>query len=317
MYTASSSLKFASAKSSRGSLRAVRAKPVARSITAHWRSPTNPHSSTETDGKDSPCIDFTGYLHNCSIRIPTTLTLRRPFSTTAPMKADSQVRATTYSKYSTCMRMIVRMNLDRPFRVITPTVDGDVLSVLAGADASFTPPQVRDLIGDHSIEGVRRSLNRLVREGVVTSSRVGQAFAYRLNRGHLAAPAVVAMAGLRVEFLSRVSSLVGSWRVGCEFAALFGSAATKRMTAESDIDLFVVRPNATDTENDRWRDQLDTLVTEIAAWTGNDARVLEMNASETQRGLRSSDRVLLDIRRHGIRLHGDVGYLQTGKRTAK
>ena len=59
------------------------------------------------------------------------------------------------------------MDFSRPMSVITPTVDGDVLTALAQADASFTPGRLHKVIGRHSEDGVRRALRRLVRQGVV------------------------------------------------------------------------------------------------------------------------------------------------------
>jgi len=75
--------------------------------------------------------------------------------------------------------------------------------------------------------------------------------------------------------------LIDTWSTPCDFAALFGSAATGRMTEGSDIDVFVVRPDSVVVEDDvQWHEQLDALATASTSWTGNDARVLEMSASE-------------------------------------
>ena len=71
---------------------------------------------------------------------------------------------------------MLRMILSRPFLAVTPTIDGDVLAVLARADASFTPPQVHGLIGSHSVAGVRNALVRLTGQGVLHSEQVGRAF---------------------------------------------------------------------------------------------------------------------------------------------
>jgi predicted nucleotidyltransferase len=135
--------------------------------------------------------------------------------------------------------IIIRMMLSRPFRLVTPTVDGDVLAVLARADAAFTPPQVRDLIDMRSVEGVRNALRRLTAQGIVTRERYGNAYVYRLNRAHVAARHIIGLAESGDEVLQRMREQLATWSVPCEFAALFGSAATGSMTEESDIDVLV------------------------------------------------------------------------------
>ncbi len=119
------------------------------------------------------------------------------------------------------------MLLQAPLAVVTPTIDGDVLAVLARAEASFTPPQVQAIVGRHSTEGVRKALKRLVAQGIVDADRVGNAVNYRLNREHLAAPAIIELANLRTTLLDRVAEHVDAWPVPARLVMLFGSAATQ------------------------------------------------------------------------------------------
>ncbi len=195
------------------------------------------------------------------------------------------------------------MDLGRPLSVVTPTVDADVLAVLAGADAEFTPPEIHRLIGDWSEDGVRRALRRLVETGVVAVERKGNAFLYRLNRRHLAADAIVELAGLRHHFIRLLQETLEAWAEPPAHAALFGSAARRQMRVDSDIDVFVVRP-ADATDDGTWRAQLYALQEQASAWTGNDVRVLEYSESEVEAGLAAGDPVLSDIRQDGIWLAG-------------
>ena len=201
------------------------------------------------------------------------------------------------------------MQLDRPLRTVTPTVDGDVLAVLGRADADFTPSAVKDLIGEHSVEGVRNALNRLAGQGIVEQRRAGAAYLYRLNRNHLAAVPLIALAGLCDTLLSQVCARIARWSVPCAYAALFGSAARGGMRADSDIDIFVVRPLDVAADDDVWQEQLRELGHDIVTWTGNDTQVLEYSASEVEQGFRDNDSVLLDIQAAGIRLGGPAEYL--------
>jgi predicted nucleotidyltransferase len=202
------------------------------------------------------------------------------------------------------------MDLNRPFAVVSPTVDADVLGALAGAEASFTGRQLHRVIGRHSERGVRNALQRLAGQGIVTRTRVGASDVYALNRSHVAAPYVEGLGQLRQELIRRIVAEIASWAPPAEFAALFGSAARGDMRPDSDIDLFVVRPDATDPDDDRWSTQLAALAQNVSAWTGNDARFLELSAREVRAGIRADEAVLSDIRTEGIHLHGTRDYMK-------
>lgn len=201
------------------------------------------------------------------------------------------------------------MILNRPLEAVTPTVDGDVLAVLARADAAFTPPQVRDLVGRHSVAGVRNALNRLTDQGLVHSEQVGRAFIYRLNRDHVAAPHVVALAEAGQTVVQRMRELLASWATPPDYAALFGSAATGKMTTSSDLDVLIVRPTTVDLDDEAaWHDQLDDFALSCTRWTGNDTRVLELSSAQVRNGA-TTDRVLRAIAREGILLAGPMEFL--------
>jgi predicted nucleotidyltransferase len=206
--------------------------------------------------------------------------------------------------------IIMPMNLARPLEVVTPTVDADVLRVLAGADASFTGRQVHQVAGRHSERGVRNALHRLVEQGVVSRERVGAADKYALNREHLAAPHIEALANLRSELIARVRAELEAWHPAAEYVAVFGSAARGDMRPDSDIDLLVVRPTQVALDDDRWRAQVDALTRQVTAWTGNDTRALELAADEIRR--RSNAAIVREVARDGITLHGPESYLRRG-----
>ncbi|MBU3701618.1 MAG: nucleotidyltransferase domain-containing protein [Acidimicrobiia bacterium] len=200
------------------------------------------------------------------------------------------------------------MQLHRPFLTVTSAVDGDVLTVLARADAEFTPPEIQRLSAHRSVEGIRASLDRLVEQGVVERRVVGRAGVYRLNRRHLAAGPIVSLAALGEELIVRLRVLFEGWSEPAEFAALFGSGAKGTMRAGSDLDLFVVRPQRIDSESTSWREQIADLEDQVSVWTGNDTRVLEMGSDDCRSGVRGGAKVLIDIARDGIVLAGPLEY---------
>jgi predicted nucleotidyltransferase len=186
--------------------------------------------------------------------------------------------------------------------VITPTLDGDVLTALAGGRGKLTGRQVARMIGA-SQEGVRRSLERLVRQGIALRERAGTAWLFQLNRQHLAAPYIEGLAFLRLELIRCLREQIRGWKIPPISVVLFGSAARGEATADSDIDIAVVRPAQIDAEEAHWRDQIVDLEASTMAFTGNDTRVLEFSEVEL-RGRRRREPVLESAAREGIELFG-------------
>jgi predicted nucleotidyltransferase len=206
------------------------------------------------------------------------------------------------------------LELSRPLATVTPTLDGDVLAVLAVHEAAFTTGQLHRVLGRYSEEGIRKVLQRLAGQGIVRADRVGNAFAYRFNREHLAAEYVIGLAGLRVKLLERIQTTLGSWKPEPKYGALFGSAARGSMTAESDIDLILIRPD--DVDEDRWGLQVGSLAADVSRWTGNDARILEFTVTEiATRG--RDEPVLADVLRDGLTVAGRHAWLAAQIRKRK
>jgi hypothetical protein len=208
------------------------------------------------------------------------------------------------------------MNLARPLSVVTPTLDGDVLAVLAGAEQAFSARQVHRLVGHASEQGVRKTLGRLERQGIVIADSAGAGRLYRLNRAHVAAPHIAALAGLREGLVAGLRTLVGAWIPAPAYAAVFGSFARRQGGPESDLDLFVVRPQEIDEDDPQWRSQVDELTAAASAWTGNDARVVEYGAHEVRARVALGDDVLDAIRREGIELAGTAAVMRRQRRAS-
>jgi len=170
------------------------------------------------------------------------------------------------------------MELQRPMATVTPTLDGDVLAVLALHDVAFTTGQLHQMLTRHSESGIRKVLQRLVEQGVVLSDRVGNAFAYRLNHDHLAAAHILGLARLQETLLRRIEDRLASWAPPPPYAAVFGSAARGAMSPGSDLDLLLIRPNGVD--SDIWEAQANDLAADVTHWIGNDTRILEFTAAD-------------------------------------
>ncbi len=206
------------------------------------------------------------------------------------------------------------MELSRPLATVTPTLDGDILAVLARHDTAFTTGQLHRILIKPSEEGIRKALRRLTKQGIVQSERVGNAFAYLLNRDHLAAEHIVGLARLQEKFLERLENRLESWEIPPVYAAVFGSAARGSMTVDSDLDLLLVRPN--DVEEDLWETQVNELVSDVTRWTGNDTRPLQFAAGElTTQGV--NEPVLRSVLKDGLTVAGNRAWLAQQLRNGK
>lgn len=79
------------------------------------------------------------------------------------------------------------------------------------AEAAFTTGQLQRMLPKGSTPGIRHALQRLVEQGIVEAEQVGRAWQCRLNREHLAAGPVIALANLRRALLQRMEDELEGW----------------------------------------------------------------------------------------------------------
>jgi predicted nucleotidyltransferase len=171
------------------------------------------------------------------------------------------------------------MDWNNPLRSIAPTVDADVLQVLAGTHASLTGRQVSRLAG-RSYAQVHAVLARLVTEGLATVEQHGHANSFRLNRDHLLAGGILEILTSSSRAADVIRAEVSSWASPPVSVCLFGSAARGHAEPRSDVDLLVVRSDGIDQEDPRWRDAVAALAHRVEILTGNPAQVVELNEEE-------------------------------------
>ena len=206
------------------------------------------------------------------------------------------------------------MDLTHPLAVVTPTLDGGVLGVLALADAEFTSGQVHRILAGPSPRGVMKVLERLTGQGIVLRHQAGRAYLYRLNREHLAAPHIIALANQRSTLLERLAQVTSAWFIKPVFGAVFGSATRADHTVESDIDLFLV--HADDFDEQAWSNQTGLLAEQVFGWTGNDARVLNFAKSDVL-SRAGREPVLDEIANEGLVFVGEPNWLRKVIRTTR
>jgi DNA-binding transcriptional ArsR family regulator len=196
------------------------------------------------------------------------------------------------------------VDLGRPASVAMPAGTEAVIRVLAGTDGPLGVREVARLAGV-SANRASQVLSELADHGVVLVDERGAGRLCRLNRAHLAAEPLLALAGLRARLVEFLRSEVATWSHRPVHVSLFGSAARGDGTTGSDLDLLVVRPDSrSEAEDERWDDQLFASGQRIFSATGNRAAWLVTNPSDLRRAVKTGEAIVGEWRRDGIHLGG-------------
>lgn len=107
-----------------------------------------------------------------------------------------------------------------------------------------------------------------------------------LNREHVAAPAIEALARLWSEVFERIRREVDGWEVVPLLVGLYGSAARRDGDTGSDIDLLLVA------DADDAADRASDLASRIERWTGNSTHVVTIGATDLRRMRRVREPIL-------------------------
>ena len=227
------------------------------------------------------------------------------------------------------------MNLTDPSMTITSSLEGPALVVLANAGKPLTVSEVASKSVRGSEIGIRKSLGRLVAQGIVESSQMGSTHVYSLNRDHVAAGVAIKMAEIRPELWRKFAREFERWSVRPLYACVFGSAARQEGDIDSDIDLLVVRPSTISEVNEaqksksiwsavgmwtevvstrvmseaqikKWESNVDDLHDLVRRWTGNPLQVVSITAIEWSENRRSQSAIYQNIAQDEIRLYDEL-----------
>lgn len=193
------------------------------------------------------------------------------------------------------------MDLGSPVRDVAPGVRGSLLHALARLEQPVTRRRLAAAAGvapGHA----SAVIEELIRAGLVSETVAGRSSMVVLNRDHLAAGPVLALAGLRGELirrlrdrLSQCPDLDGAW--------LFGSVARGDADGESDVDVLIV---AGDLEAPDLHSLMSRLHVDVRSWTGNDVQFVEHTPESWRRLIRTQNPLVEQIRLDGISLAGDT-----------
>lgn len=195
------------------------------------------------------------------------------------------------------------MDLSVPLAVVTPTLDAAVLQALAATTSWSSGAQVHRAAGRGSVDGVRKVLIRLVGQGIVQAQEQPPSTLYRLNREHVAAEAVLALARLRQVIIDRIVGEVSVWDPPLLHAGLFGSFARGEADSASDIDILLI-PVGEDAARPGVEEAAARLAKDVYAWTGNRAHILTPTLDVVASMVAASDPLVESWRAEQVHLVG-------------
>lgn len=208
------------------------------------------------------------------------------------------------------------MDLSNPLRSVAPSVEADVLAVLAGTHAPLSGLRIQQL-AERSYGQVRHVLQRLVEHGLVMAERHGNTSTYVLNRDHVLAAPVEAMVEGASTVEASIQDLVNQWEVQPVIAALFGSFARRDGNAASDIDVLLVRPDNVDVDDEVWTAQRTEFIRAIEGWSGNRIQLVELSGSEVDEASATEQPLVRSIRTDGVFLRGSAADLGSSLLTSR
>lgn len=208
------------------------------------------------------------------------------------------------------------MDWQNPLRSISPTVDADVLQALARTHDPVTGNRLAKLAG-RSYAQVQAVVGRLVEHGVVDVQQVGRTYAYTLNRNHVLAGSIIDAVSAPNDVESTTRDDVSEWSIQPVSVALFGSAARRTATHQSDVDLLLIRNNDVEVDDPMWSEQVGALSRTVETLSGNRVQIIELSDAEFGKAVREEQPLITSLQRDARTLVGtDVDDLVAGQATA-
>jgi predicted nucleotidyltransferase len=187
---------------------------------------------------------------------------------------------------------------------MAPSVRGALLQALARLEQPVTRRQLASVAGvsPSNASGV---IEELIQIGLVSETVAGRASMVVLNRSHLSAAPLLALAGLRGELIRRLRERLSQWP-DLNGAWLFGSVARGDAGKDSDIDLLIV---ADDLRSVDLHARLSQIHADVRLWTGNDLQLVEHSMKSWQKLVRAKNPLVDELRQDGIALTADASEL--------
>lgn len=192
------------------------------------------------------------------------------------------------------------MNLSAPILDVAPGARGLMLQTIVNSENDVTGRELARRAG-LPVSTAAGVLADLVQTGIVAMKPLSNGNAYRLNRDHLFAEPIIAMAQALQNLTDAIRKEVAGWTQVQPIAGwLYGSAARGDGDRASDVDLFFVLPNSYDQAV--WDEQAGSVIDRVNALTGNWVQVLPHKLDSFLELERSKSAFTANLRVDGIDL---------------
>jgi predicted nucleotidyltransferase len=196
------------------------------------------------------------------------------------------------------------MDLGFPLRSLIPSLDSDVLAVLAGTESSLGITQVARLTSRGSRQGIANVLDRLTEHGLVLAHPTNKGHIYQLNRDHVLARPLFGALDVRREVLSLLSRQLEQLDPLPVHASLFGSFARGEGDADSDIDVLIITPDGLDGHDEEWNSQLHHLEDVLLRATGNRLEPLVLSLDAFSEAVGNEEPIIARLKTDSRQLFG-------------
>jgi predicted nucleotidyltransferase len=126
-----------------------------------------------------------------------------------------------------------------------------------------------------------------------------------LNRDHVLAQPILASVFACDTVETWISEFLSTAYPQPRAVFLFGSFARRDGTVDSDVDVFVVRPDPVDEDHTSWAHMRADLVHRIERWTGNRSQLVEVSSTNLADAIASDQPLLKSLLVDGRVLSGD------------
>lgn len=181
------------------------------------------------------------------------------------------------------------MDLSNPLASLLPINDSLVIRVLARLESPATGRQVHKLAGEASYSGIRLSLGRLTKTGLLTARRLDHAILYSVNREHLLWGPVEDIIDSRAKLVRMIRTALNLPGASVS-VSFYGSVAREDSTASSDIDIALVYDDTA--QRLELKESVDSLSEKVETWTGNACQVYDVTRDELRSMVRAEDPIV-------------------------
>jgi predicted nucleotidyltransferase len=170
------------------------------------------------------------------------------------------------------------MDFSRPIEALIPGVRGQILTVVMGAGREMSTAQIARL-ADVSVAQASRVLGQLTELGVMSRRETPPSVQYQPVEGNDVVELLRGLTSLRERTISFAITTSDRITPAPVHLGIYGSVATRRARAESDIDVIVVRPAIADFSDD-WTESLDGWRRSVSEFAGNQVQLLEVSEAD-------------------------------------